>query len=549
LPLPQASLKIHSGKVRPSDLTEACLAQMERTTWLNCYVTKCREGALEAAKEADKRQAEGRLLGPLDGVPYAAKDNLCTRGILTTACSDSLSSFVPPYDSTATERLGSHGALLVGKTNMDEFGMGSATSFSRYGATFNPWSPHPGGCRSLFVPGGSSGGSAAAVATGSCFAALGSDTGGSVRQPAAFCGVVGLKPSYGLVPRHGLISYASSMDTVGILARSVLDAAMVLDAIAGQDVRDSTCVPMAGAGAGARLKEGWGAYARGIVADPECLGQEQAGQGQGQGRGGRLRGVTVGIPEEFNVAELDTGIRRMWEETVRVAATQGARVVTVSVPSVPQALAAYAVIASAEASSNLSRYDGVRYGTRQGAGAGVEAGARPEREGLFKSQGGLHEEFTRTRMAGFGDEVKRRILSGTFVLCSSAYHSYYELAVRVRERLRREFLGALELADVLLAPTAPFPPFPCKKEGAVAATDPAALLLNDVLTVPASLVGLPALSIPGGTMVVVGVDGLGQGQGGRVVKREGVGGGGSGAGCAGSGVLLPLGMQVCVCVC
>ncbi|CAN0361886.1 unnamed protein product, partial [Ectocarpus fasciculatus] len=371
----------------------------------------------------------GTLTGPLDGIPYAAKDNFCTLGVQTTASSAALAGFTPPYDSTPTGRLRQAGSILMGKTNMDEFGMGSGTLFSEYGRTLNPWSPESPEDEEntgapFLVPGGSSGGSAAAVSSGCSFAALGSDTGGSVRQPAAFCGVVGLKPTYGLIPRHGLIAYASSLDTPGVLARSVLDAAMVLDVVAGPDSKDSTCIPYGKSSGG-----GGGGFASDLHGAAAAAGSSSW----------PLEGVTVGIPKEFNVEELDGGVREAWENTARTAAALGAAVVEVSMPSVPQALAAYAVLASAEASSNLSRYDGLRYGARTGQAAtsrGEGAGGGGGGGGMFRDQGELHAEITQTRTAYFGDEVKRRILTGCFVLCESAYHDYYELAIEVRTHSR-----------------------------------------------------------------------------------------------------------------
>ncbi|CAM9694584.1 unnamed protein product [Pylaiella littoralis] len=493
LSLDEASRKVQAGDVRPSELTEACIKQMERSSWLNCFVTECADSARMEAEAADARQARGGLVGLLDGIPYAAKDNFCTLGVQTTASSAALAGFTPPYDSTPTGRLRQAGSPLIGKTNMDEFGMGSGTLFSEYGRTLNPWSPGATadsprtreGKEAYFVPGGSSGGSAAAVSSGACFAALGSDTGGSIRQPAAFCGVVGLKPTYGLVSRFGLIAYASSLDTPGVLARSVLDAAMVLDVIVGPDSKDSTCIP-----AGSR--SGGDGFASGLLDAAVAA----------EGSAWPLEGATVGIPKEFNVEELaDAGVREAWEHTARTATALGATVVEVSMPSVPQALAAYAVLASAEASSNLSRYDGLRYGSRaehaaSPGGAAVVAGGGGG--GMFRDQGELHAEITRTRTAGFGDEVKRRILTGCFVLCESAYHDYYEFAIEVQKRLRREMRAALSVADVLLAPTTPFPPF--ASSGAPAA--PASLLLNDVLTVPVSLTGVPSISIPVATVPV-----------------------------------------------
>ncbi|CAM9531099.1 unnamed protein product [Chrysoparadoxa australica] len=332
---------------------------------------------------------------------------------------------------------------------MDEFGMGGATIYSTHGPTINPWSKD-----TAVIAGGSSGGSAAAVASYSSFAALGSDTGGSVRQPASYCGVVGLKPTYGRIPRHGLIAYASSLDTVGILSRSVLDSAMMLDATAGSDPSDSTCTsqppPLSG-WASNLLREG----------------------------SSSLEGITIGVPAEFCVSELHSSVLRSWEASLGLAEKLGATIRQVELPSVKHALAAYLVLASAEASSNLARYDGVRYGSRAGWGAGR----------------GLHQEYTATRTAGFGEEVKRRLLSGCFVLSSEAYHLHYEQALIVRANLSAELKQALTLVDALVVPTAPSMP-PAVDQPYPEQASPVELFLDDVFTVPASLTGAPAISIP-----------------------------------------------------
>ena len=402
-----------------------------------------------------------------------------------------LANFIPPYSATPVERLEKAGAIIVGKTNMDEFGMGSATLFSHFGETVSPWSPPPSSSnnkiqneettRSLrLTAGGSSGGSAVAVATGTCFAALGSDTGGSIRQPAALCGLVGLKPSYGRVSRHGLIAYASSLDCPGILTRRVADAALILDTIAGPDPRDSTC-----------------------LAQPHqpCLTSQallmEAGRMVQQSS---LKGAKVGIPAEFRVDEMEASVAAAWEEGARMLADAGAEVVPISIPSIPLALPTYFVIACAEASSNLARYDGIRYGHRSASSQKVMAGGSAngaggasveEGEGEGEDQGALHAFITFSRSEGFGPEVQRRILAGCHVLSAQAYSAYYEKALAARVQIRRDMVHALGKVDALLTPVTPSGPFPLETPA-----EPAAMMLNDVMTIPASLAGLPAVSVP-----------------------------------------------------
>lgn len=354
----------------------------------------------------------------------------------------------------------------MGQTNMDEFGMGSSTSHSAYGRCVNPWSTS----QVSLVPGGSSGGSASVVAAGAAFGALGSDTGGSVRQPASHCGVVGLKPTYGLIPRFGLISYASSLDTPGLLARCVKDVALLLDGTAGADDRDPTCAP---------VPSSPGVY-EAAVDSAACVSSSTC-----------LRGLRVGIPEDFNVEELDPAVRTVWENSALSLAAAGASLVPVSIPSVPRALPAYVILASAEASSNLARYDGVRYG----------GGSIVHHSDGRTGSGGLCEQYSAVRSALFGAEVKRRILSGCFVLSESAYHAYYESALAIRAKLRLEFIHALSQVDVLLAPSAPAPPSPISTN--VVHKSSAESFLDDIFTVPASLAGVPAMSVPAGTTQVV----------------------------------------------
>ena len=466
----EAAAAIQQGEQTPTQILQQCLQRQRETAGLNAFVTTTETAALaQAAAAAAQGTAGGR---PLHGIPIAVKDNFCTAGVRTTASSRMLADFVPPYSATAVARLEAAGAVVVGKTNMDEFGMGSATLFSHFGETVSPWSPasssQSDGLR--LTAGGSSGGSAVAVATGACLAALGSDTGGSVRQPAALCGLVGLKPSYGRISRHGLIAYASSLDCPGLLTRTVADAALVLDVVAGPDLLgDSNCLDR-----------------------PHQLCFTEAMQAAGLKLS--LRGLKVGLPAEFGVRELEASTVTAWEEGARLLRDAGAEVVPVSIPSIPLALPAYFVIACAEASSNLARYDGIRYGHRaSSAWAGSRGGSSstPESESEAEDQGALHAFITASRSEGFGPEVQRRILAGCRVLSARAYSAYYEKALAARVRIRQDMAQALSQVDVLLTPVTPSGPFPLTTPA-----EPAALMLNDVMTVPASLAGLPAVSVP-----------------------------------------------------
>ena len=422
------------GETTPTQATEAYFARIAKLDdQVAAYLTLTRERALAAAQAADARHRAGVPLGPLDGVPIAYKDVLCTEGVVTTCGSKVLERFVPPYDATAVTRLSAAGAVMLGKTNMDEFAMGSSTEHSAFKPTRNPWDLE---C----VPGGSSGGSAAAVAGELAAAALGTDTGGSVRQPAAFCGVVGLKPTYGRISRYGLIAFASSLDHIGPLTRDVRDAALLLRAVAGVDPHDATSVDEP-------------------VPDYPALLE------------GGVRGLRLGIPREYFGGGLDTEV----EAAVRVAiarlADLGATVEEVSLPNTDYGLAVYYIIAPAEASSNLARYDGVKYGLRV-----------PGRD--------LIDMESRTRAAGFGAEVKRRIMLGTYALSAGYYDAYYGRAQKVRTLVRRDFEAAFARVDLLVAPTTPSVAF---KHGDKA--DPLAMYLNDVFTVGGDLAGLPAVSV------------------------------------------------------
>ena len=402
--------------------------------------------ALAAADEVDRRVAAGEDPGPLAGVPVALKDNMCTRGVPTTCSSRILEGWLPPYDATVVERLAAAGAVVVGKTNLDEFAMGSSTENSAFGVTRNPLDP-------TRVPGGSSGGSAAAVAAGFAPLALGSDTGGSIRQPAALCGVVGVKPTYGAVSRYGLVAFASSLDQIGPFARTVSDAALLLEAIGGHDPRDSTSIP-----------------------------EPAAGLTEVLGRG--VEGLRIGVIKELSGDGLEgiaDDVRSRLGEAVSALDAAGATVETTSVPSTVYGLSAYYVIAPAEASSNLARYDGVRYGLR------VDA----------SNAGDMN---TATRTAGFGDEVKRRIMLGTYALSAGYYDAYYGKSQKVRTLIVQDFARAYEEFDLLLCPTAPTTAFPIGEKTA----DPMTMYLNDVCTIPSNLAGHPAMSVPFG----VGDDGM-----------------------------------------
>jgi aspartyl-tRNA(Asn)/glutamyl-tRNA(Gln) amidotransferase subunit A len=406
---------------------------------VHAYLEITAERARADADRIDALRAAGEPLPPLAGVPLAIKDNLCTKGIRTTCSSRMLETFVPPYESTVTERLWDAGAVLLGKTNLDEFAMGSSTETSAFGPSRNPWNPEK-------VPGGSSGGSAAAVAAGECVASLGSDTGGSIRQPAAFCGVVGLKPTYGRVSRYGLVAFASSLDQVGPFTTCVADAAELLQVIAGEDPRDSTC-----------LKAPVPDY-RAALTQP-------------------VKGLRVGIVRECMEAE---GLDPQVKASVQAAAEQlqalGCELVEVSCPRFNDGIATYYVIAPSEASANLARYDGVKYGYRAADAAS------------------LAEMTARSRAEGFGDEVKRRILIGTYALSAGYVDAYYKKAQQVRTLIRRDFDRAFDTVDVLLTPTSPTTAFGFGAHS----EDPLAMYLADLLTIPANMAGLPAISLPCG---------------------------------------------------
>ncbi|KAI8472916.1 MAG: glutamyl tRNA amidotransferase, subunit A [Monoraphidium minutum] len=436
-----------AGRQRSAvEVTQEYLRQLRSVEdTLGAFITVDDEHALAQARAIDAKLAAGEAAGPLAGVPIAVKDNICTRGLRTTAGSRVLEGYVPPFDATAAARLRAAGAVLIGKTNMDEFGMGSSTENSGYKPTRNPWDASR-------VPGGSSGGSAAAVAAGQAAAALGSDTGGSIRQPAHFCGVVGLKPSYGRVSRYGLIAYASSLDVVGPLAASVEDAALVLSAIAGHDPRDSTSAA-----------EPVPDFAAGLVA-AEALGDRP------------LAGKRVGVIAQTSGAGVGAGVAAAVGAAVAHLQALGAEVEEVSLPSFDAGLPAYYVLALSEASSNLARYDGVRYGLRAPEAAG------------------LGELYAATRGAGLGAEVKRRILMGSYALSAGYYDAYYKRAQQVRALVQREMGAALSRCDLLVCPAAPTPAYRLGEKS----SDPLEMYKGDLMTVNLNLSGLPAVVVPCG---------------------------------------------------
>ncbi len=439
---------VRAGSLGAREVLEEYLTRIDTLeTDVHAFNLVLADSARAAADAVDQAVTAGRDPGPLAGVPIALKDNLCTRGVTTTCSSLILESWRPPYDATVVKRVVAAGGVVVGKTNLDEFAMGSSTENSAFGPSRNPHDLSR-------VPGGSSGGSSAAVAAGFSAVALGSDTGGSIRQPAALCGVVGAKPTYGLVSRYGLIAFASSLDQIGPLARSVGDAALVLDAISGPDPADSTCLSDAAPRASARL-----------------------------GRG--VEGLRIGLVSELAAAEgMSADVVARTREAAEALAGAGAKVDEVSVPAAVYGLSAYYLIAPAEASSNLARYDGVRYGFRAESSRG----------------GDITDMYLRTRSAGFGAEVKRRIMLGTYALSAGYYDAFYGQAQRVRTLIIRDFEAAYETFDVLLAPTAPGTAFGLGAKTA----DPLAMYLNDVCTIPSNLAGHPAISVPFG----VGDDGL-----------------------------------------
>jgi len=434
--LVEAAKLLRSGETTAVDLLAEALETASRTeAQLHAFLTIDTEGAMEMASQADADLADGIDHGPLHGIPVALKDNMCTRGVETTAGSQILAGYIPPYDATVVVRLRSGGAVVMGKTNLDEFAMGSSTENSAYGPSYNPWDL-------TRVPGGSSGGSAASVAAGSCLLALGSDTGGSIRQPSSLCGVVGMKPTYGTVSRYGLIAFASSLDQIGPISRTVGDSALALDTIWGHDPLDSTSYP-------------------GDYPDPTA----------GLERG--VEGLKIGVVTELSGEGFEPAVEAATADMVTRLEKEGVEVQEVSLPTFDIALSAYYLIAPAEASSNLARFDGIRYGLR------VDG---PTTEELM----------ARTRAEGFGPEVTRRILLGTYSLSAGYYDAFYGQAQRVRAAIQEDFARAYRQVDVLVSPTSPTVAF----EAGAKTADPLAMYLSDICNIPANLAGHPAISVP-----------------------------------------------------
>jgi len=441
LTIGQARERLRRKDFTARELAEAYIKAMEAARPLNVYLVETPDRALAAAAQSDARLQKGSAL-PLDGVPVAVKDLFCTDGIETTAGSKILGGFVPPYESTITANLWRNGALMLGKVNLDEFAMGSATITSARGPTENPWR-RKGDNRPL-VPGGSSGGSASAVAARAALAATGTDTGGSIRQPASFCGIVGLKPTYGRCSRWGIVAFASSLDQAGPMTRDVRDAAIMLHAMAGHDPKDSTSAPLP-------------------VPDFE------------QAVGQSIKGLRIGIPKEYRLDGMPKEIETLWQRGIDWIKSAGATTVDISLKMTKYALATYYIIAPAEASSNLARYDGVRFGLRV-PGETLDA------------------MYENTRGQGFGAEVRRRVLIGTYVLSAGYYDAYYLKAQKVRTLIARDFNEAFKSCDAILTPTAPSAAFAVGEK----MDDPIAMYLNDVFTVPVNLAGLPGISVPAG---------------------------------------------------
>jgi len=435
----ELAAKLAAGEVSSVEATRACLARVAQVDGkVKAFLRLDEKGALAAAEASDARRKAGSPASPLDGVPIGLKDIFLTEGVETTAGSKILQGFVPPYDGTAVRLLKEAGLPILGKLNMDEFAMGSSNEGSAYGPTYNPWALDR-------TPGGSSGGSAAAVAAREVFGALGTDTGGSIRQPAAFTNLVGLKPTYGRVSRYGVIAYASSLDQVGPMTRTVADTAAMMQLLARHDPQDSTCAQ---------------------VESPDYQQDLEGG----------VRGLRLGVPREYFINGMDPEVEHTVREALKAYEQLGATLVDVSLPHTKYALATYYLLAPAEASSNLARYDGVRYGQRA------------------KDARGLKEMYAQTRERGFGAEVKRRIMLGTYALSAGYYDAYYLRAQKARTLIREDFTRAFEQVDAILSPISPVPPFKLGEK----VNDPLSMYLMDVFTLPCNLAGLPGLSLPCG---------------------------------------------------
>jgi aspartyl-tRNA(Asn)/glutamyl-tRNA(Gln) amidotransferase subunit A len=437
--LHEARQALREGKVTSVQLTEAVFARIEAVEpKVEAFITLLKDEALDSARLADEQFARGEDLGDLHGVPIAIKDNMCTLGTATTCASKMLENFRPPYDATVVQKLKAAGAVIVGKTNLDEFAMGSSTENSAFKVTRNPWNTD---C----VPGGSSGGSAASVAYGAAYASLGSDTGGSIRQPASLCGLVGLKPTYGLVSRYGLVAFASSLDQIGPFTKDVEDSAIMMNVLAGYDVKDGTSI-----------ESGATDYKTALIDD--------------------VKGLRIGLPKEFFGEGISEEVKEAVYAAAKVYESLGAYVEEVSLPNAGYALPIYYIIASSECSSNLARFDGVRYGFRA-----------PEFEDF-------NDLFAKTRTQGFGEEVKRRIMLGTYALSSGYYDAYYNKAMKVRTLLKQDFDRAFANVDVLLTPTSPTVAFKIGEK----TDNPLEMYMSDICTVPINIAGVPAMSLPCG---------------------------------------------------
>lgn len=431
--------KLTSREISSLEITEAVFQRIDEVEdKVKAFVTVTRETALAKAREVDEKIARGEKIGPLEGIPVVIKDNMCTEGVPTTCSAKMLHNYIPPYNATVVEKLKAAGAVLVGKSNMDEFAMGSSTENSRFFPTRNPWDTER-------VPGGSSGGSAAAVAADETIYSLGSDTGGSIRQPASFCGVVGLKPTYGTVSRYGLVAFASSLDQIGPFSKDVTDCARVFNIIAGHDPMDSTSAEF-------EVPD----YTRFLT--------------------GEVKGLKIGIPQEYFIEGTDPEVLNLVKQAIKKFEDLGAVCEEMSLPHAEYALPVYYLIATAEASSNLARYDGVRYGYRDESAEDVVT------------------MFMRTRSEGFGAEVKRRIMLGTYALSSGYYDAYYLKALKVRTLIKRDFDRAFEKFDIILSPTSPTPAFKFGEK----VDDPIQMYLSDIFTISVNLAGIPGISIPCG---------------------------------------------------
>ena len=438
--LKSLAVLLENNKISSKELTSEYLKNIENGKELNCYNTISQEKALIDAEKSDERRKSQNLRSKYDGIPIGIKDLFCTKGVTTTASSKILSNFVPNYESTVTQKCDDAGLISLGKLNCDEFAMGSTNKTSFFGPVKNPWKSV--NSNNKLVPGGSSGGSAAAVSGDLCVASLGTDTGGSIRQPASFTGTVGLKPSYGRVSRWGIVAFASSLDQAGPITKTVEDAAILLDIISGHDEKDST--------SSVNPKEN---YYENLNSD--------------------IKGMKIGIPKEFRSDKLPASTQKSWDECANLLKTNGAEIVDISLPHTMSALPAYYIIAPAEASSNLARYDGVRYGLRV-------------------KGNDLIDMYEKTRSEGFGDEVKRRILIGTYVLSSGYYDAYYIKAQKIRSLIKSDYVEAFKKVDAILTPSTPSTAFEIANEP----SDPVQNYLNDIFTVPVNLAGLPGISIP-----------------------------------------------------